>query len=59
MQPLAPITYDYSGLIAQEDAPPLVQQTGLVDADLKWLAGRLASVRQQVLDNLAALPART
>jgi glucose-6-phosphate isomerase len=53
MQPLAPISYDYSGLIAAKDASPLVQQTGLVEADLKWLAPRLASVRQQVLDNLA------
>jgi glucose-6-phosphate isomerase len=53
MQPLAPIAYDYSALIAPQDAPPLVQQTGLVDADLKWLAARLGSVRQQVLDNLA------
>jgi glucose-6-phosphate isomerase len=53
MQPLAPIAYDYSALIAPQDAPPLVQQTGLVDADLKWLAARLGPVRQQVLDNLA------
>ena len=53
MQPLAPIAYDYSGLIAPKDASQLVQQTGLVDANLKWLAPRLASVRQQVLDSLA------
>lgn len=53
MQPLAPIAYDYSGLIAPQDAPQLIQQTGLVDADLKWLVPRLASVRQQVLDNLS------
>jgi glucose-6-phosphate isomerase len=53
MQPLAPIAYDYSALIAPQDAPPLMQQTGLVEADLKWLAARLGSVRQQVLDDLA------
>jgi len=53
MKPLAPITYDYSGLIASNDAPPLVQQTGLVSADLKWLPHRLTTARQEVLDNLA------
>ena len=53
MKPLAPITYDYSGLIAPKDAPPFVRQTGLVEADLKWLAPRLAAARQEVLDNLA------
>ena len=52
MQPLAPITYDYSGLIAPKNAPPLAQQTGLVDADLRWLVPRLAAARQQVLDDL-------
>ena len=53
MKPLDPITYDYSGLIAPKDAPPFVQQTGLVEADLKWLAPRLAAARQEVLDDLA------
>ena len=57
MKPLAPITYDYSGLIAPKDAPPFVQQTGLVEADLKWLAPRLAAARQEVLDNLALVRA--
>jgi len=54
MQPLAPITYDYSGLIAPKDASPLAQQTGLLAADLKWLVPRLAAARQEVHDNLAA-----
>ncbi|MBU4400503.1 MAG: glucose-6-phosphate isomerase, partial [Planctomycetes bacterium] len=53
MKPLDPIAYDYSGLIAPKDAPRFVRQTGLVDADLKWLAPRLAGARQEVLDNLA------
>jgi glucose-6-phosphate isomerase len=49
----APISYDYSGLIAPDDAPALVRETGLVAADLKWLAPRLAAARQELLDNLA------
>lgn len=53
MQPLAPIAYDYSGLVAPKDAPQFSQQTGLVAADLKWLAPRLAAARQEVLENLA------
>ena len=53
MKPLAPINYDYSGLIAPNDAPRFVRQTGIVEADLKWLAPRLAAARQEVLDNLA------
>jgi glucose-6-phosphate isomerase len=53
MQPLSPIAYDYSGLVAPKDAPPFAQQTGLVAADLKWLVPRLAAARQEVLDNLA------
>jgi glucose-6-phosphate isomerase len=53
MKPLAPIAYDYSGLIAPKDAPPFVQQTGLSENDLKWLAPRLSAARQEVLDNLA------
>ena len=54
MQPLTPITYDFSGLVASKDALPLAQQTGIVGADLKWLVPRLAAVRQEVFDNLAA-----
>jgi glucose-6-phosphate isomerase len=53
MQPIAPIAYDYSGLIAPKDALPFARQTGLTDADLKWLAPRLAAARQEVLNNLA------
>ena len=53
MKPLAPISYDYSGLIAPKDAPAYVRQTGLTDADLKWLAPRLSGARQEVIDNLA------
>jgi glucose-6-phosphate isomerase len=53
MKPLAPLTYDYSGLIAPNDAPSFVRQTGLVEADLKWLAPRLSAARQEVLNNLA------
>ncbi len=53
MKPLAPITYDYSALVAPKDMPPFVRQTGLVDADLKWLAPRLNAARQELLDNLA------
>jgi glucose-6-phosphate isomerase len=54
MKPLDPIAYDYSGLIAPKDAPPFVRQTGLVDADLKWLVPRLSAARREVLDNLAS-----
>lgn len=53
MQPLDPISYDYSGLIADAKAAPLVQQTGLLEADLKWLAPRLEAVRRQMADNVA------
>jgi len=53
MQPIAPISYDYSGLIAPKDAPAQVRETGLIGPDLKWLAPRLAAARQNVLDNLA------
>ncbi len=53
MQPLAPISYDYSALIAPKDVSPFAQQTGLVAADLKWLVPRLNAARQEVLDNLA------
>jgi glucose-6-phosphate isomerase len=54
MKPLDPIAYDYSGLIAPKDAPPCVKQTGLVEADLRWLAPRLVAARQEVLENLTA-----
>ncbi len=54
MQPLSPIAYDYSGLVASNDVSRFAQQTGLVAADLKWLAPRLAAARQEVLDNLVA-----
>ena len=54
MQPLSPITYDYSGLLAPNDSPQFAQQTGLLPADLKWLVPRLAAARQEVLDNLTA-----
>jgi glucose-6-phosphate isomerase len=47
------ITYDYSGLIAADDAPAFGRQTGLVAADLKWLAPRLEATRQEMLANLA------
>ena len=53
MKPLDPITYDYAGLIAPKDVPPFVRQTGLVDADLKWVVPRLSAARQEVLDNLS------
>ena len=49
MKPLDPIAYDYSGLIAPKDAPPCVKQTGLVEADLRWLAPRLLAARQEEL----------
>jgi glucose-6-phosphate isomerase len=52
MKPLAPITYDYSALVAPKDAPTHVQQTGVIEADLRWLAPRLAAARQVVLDDL-------
>ncbi len=53
MKPLDPIAYDYSGLIVPNDAPAFVRQTGLSEAELKWIAPRLDAARQEVLDNLA------
>jgi len=50
---IAPLLYDYSSLIAADDAPAFVCQGRLVQNDLKWLAPRLAAARQEVLDNLA------
>jgi glucose-6-phosphate isomerase len=54
MQPLSPIAYDYSGLVAPKDVSRFAQQTGLVAADLKWLVQPLNAARQEVLDNLVA-----
>ncbi len=62
MKPLDPIVYDYSGLIAPKDAPQVERYTGITEAELKWLAPRLSSARQEIFDNLglyssgAALP---
>jgi glucose-6-phosphate isomerase len=50
--PIAPLVYDYSALLAPETAPPFVRQTALSQADLRWLAPRLAAARQEVIDNL-------
>jgi glucose-6-phosphate isomerase len=44
-----PITYDYSTLLAASNAAPFAQQTGIAEADLKWLTPRLEGVRQEVL----------
>lgn len=49
---VTPIFYDYSRLIVPEGAPAFVRQTALVDADLKYIAPRLAACRQEVLDNV-------
>ncbi len=38
--------------MAPSDAPPFVRQTGLAEADMKWLSPRLAAARQQVVDDL-------
>jgi glucose-6-phosphate isomerase len=45
------ITYDYSPLLASPQEPPFAQLTGLVDADLAWLAPRLEAVRREVLSD--------
>jgi glucose-6-phosphate isomerase len=47
------ISYDCEGLIAPDDAKAIFRETGLVPADKKWLAPRLAAAKQEVLDNLA------
>ncbi len=52
MQPLAPLTYDYSALIVPADLPTFVRQTGLSQADLQWIAPRLLAARQEVLDDV-------
>jgi glucose-6-phosphate isomerase len=49
---LPEITYDYSALVRPDDAPNHIRQTGLTQADLHWLAPRLAAARQDVFDNL-------
>jgi len=46
---ILPIAYDYSTLLASPRDPVFAQQTGLVEADLKWLAPRLDTVRRDVL----------
>ncbi|MFW5693324.1 MAG: glucose-6-phosphate isomerase [Thermoguttaceae bacterium] len=46
-----PIVYDYSRLIVPDSAPAFVRQTALVNADLRYIAPRLAACRQEVLDN--------
>lgn len=50
---IRPLSYDYSAVIVPDDAPPIVRQTALSEADLRWLAPRLVAARQEVLDNLA------
>jgi len=52
-QPPTSISYHYKGLIAPENAQAILRETGLVAADEKWLAPRLAAAKQEVLDNLA------
>ncbi len=46
-----PIVYDYSRLVVPDDAPAFVRQAALVEADLKYIAPRLATCRQAVMDN--------
>jgi len=53
MHPIPPILYDYSGLLAADDAPAFVRQTGVAEADLAWLAPRLADARREVLADRA------
>jgi glucose-6-phosphate isomerase len=54
----AAIAYDYSGLIAPPNAPRMIRETGLLQSDLDWLAPRLATARQEVLDDLALFDRR-
>ncbi|MGD0384064.1 MAG: glucose-6-phosphate isomerase [Thermoguttaceae bacterium] len=49
---ITPITYDYSGLIAPDKAVQFAQQTGLLDADLKFLIPHLEAVRREMCWNL-------
>lgn len=52
MKPIAPLNYDYSGLIAPRSSSPFVSQTGLSEHDLAWLAPRLDAARNEVLANV-------
>jgi glucose-6-phosphate isomerase len=47
------ITYDYSALIAENNASAYAQQTGLLNTDLKRLVPRLEAARQEVIADLA------
>ncbi|MGD0516687.1 MAG: glucose-6-phosphate isomerase [Thermoguttaceae bacterium] len=49
---ITPITYDYSGLIAPDKTAQIAQQTGLLDADLKFLIPRLEAIRREMFWNL-------
>ena len=51
-QTMPQIVYDYSALIVPDAAPSIVRETGLSEADLRWLAPLLTNARQQVLDDL-------
>lgn len=53
MHHITPLTYDYSALLSPDDAPALARETGLAQADLDWLAPRLANAREEVLADLA------
>lgn len=45
---ITPITYDYSGLIAQMDDPPFARQTRLLKTDLDCLAPWLEAIRRKM-----------
>lgn len=47
-----PIVYDYSALIVPDNAPSIVREMGLSQADIRWITPRLLSARQEVFDNL-------
>jgi glucose-6-phosphate isomerase len=47
------ITYDYSDLIAKKEDTLFGQQTGLSEADLKWLVPQLEAARKEVLADAA------
>ena len=53
-QTTSAITYDYSELLAAEDAPALQRDTGILPSDLYWLVPRLEAARKEVLDDTAA-----
>ncbi len=46
---IAPLVYNYSGLLTAPDAPRLVRETALLPSDLDWLAPRLDACRAEVL----------